>query len=864
MSSASAGDLLSDVEADLGGSAFTVGASTADRRAHLYAQLKAIDDEEDAQRKSVFVAKRSSLARRPQSAIEQARRFSRSDSLSTSFTPSFVAMGGKVLRFYAYFKETVSNSATESWRARKCAICYFLEDDSLRIDERKTKNSGLSQGPLLKRAVVYKGDGTPFQPEDFVVGNDVMIYGRCYHIVDADRATRSYALEELGFEIPEAEEYPESPHDVFVAERSLRVPPAVPITGERPPDKLAQFLQRDRQVLRFQALWDTRESQFDGEKREFTLHFFLSDDTVEVCESASSGSGRDAFPKLLARCKLPKGTEGAHIMPEDLLCGQYIRVFTRPLLLVSCDRFTTEWYKRELGVEQRKVLLPVEPGRHAGKSLKPPPYTIACFGGEEDSLMSCLSLQPKQPRKDYAKYVENDKKVIKFWAELAEPTADDVGREFIISFYLSDDTVSIYEPPQRNTGIVGGRFLERARYKLPVDGDRANARWVRPGDFRVGAEMRFMTIRGAPSHCFRLTRCDASTRALMSEKPELFPQNTVEQVASRLASRLLERRVPVRELFSQLDTDGSGAISRREFRELLDRWLADMDLHNALSPSDMQQLMDIYDTDGDGQIMYPEFCDAMITRAHGSAARGNTVQTVEKKLLEAMRVKTRQTGGGGISLRKLFRRSDPDASGFITFDEFSKLVKNQGFEVTASELAQLMIRYDTNGDGRIEYNEFCDKVYSSDYGVQDAYLGEATRSESAKSALSEEQRRLTTPTMHEYRERLRKAQFEEDEKQEVRRVMKLFCANFFSRKAALHRAFLAFDSHGTGKISARDFASALESTNNDFSATDKTLIVNTLYPSPDEKLDFAKLTAAMFKQDLAALSLATGNNTLPM
>ncbi len=45
----------------------------------------------------------------------------------------------------------------------------------------------------------------------------------------------------------------------------------------------------------------------------------------------------------------------------------------------------------------------------------------------------------------------------------------DQHRYFIISYFLCDDTILVYEPPQRNSGIIGGKFLERNRIKLPDD-----------------------------------------------------------------------------------------------------------------------------------------------------------------------------------------------------------------------------------------------------------------------------------------------------------------------------------------------------------------------------------------------------------
>lgn len=70
-------------------------------------------------------------------------------------------------------------------------------------------------------------------------------------------------------------------------------------------DTLKQFLDHDRKVLRFYCFWDDTESMF-GDPRELILHYFLADDTIEIREVIPPNSGRDALPKFLRRCKLPK------------------------------------------------------------------------------------------------------------------------------------------------------------------------------------------------------------------------------------------------------------------------------------------------------------------------------------------------------------------------------------------------------------------------------------------------------------------------------------------------------------------------------------------------------------------------------
>lgn len=58
-------------------------------------------------------------------------------------------------------------------------------------------------------------------------------------------------------------------------------------------------------MLRFYALWDDADSLY-GDTRPVTIHYFLSDDTVEVREMHKPNSGRDPFPVLMRRQKLPK------------------------------------------------------------------------------------------------------------------------------------------------------------------------------------------------------------------------------------------------------------------------------------------------------------------------------------------------------------------------------------------------------------------------------------------------------------------------------------------------------------------------------------------------------------------------------
>ena len=98
------------------------------------------------------------------------------------------------MRFHGYFKEHVVESRLENSRNRKITIFYYLEDKSIMLTEPKQVNSGVPQGAFLKRQVVLKDDGCPFMPDDFNIGEDTNIYGRCIRVFDCDEYTRNFYM----------------------------------------------------------------------------------------------------------------------------------------------------------------------------------------------------------------------------------------------------------------------------------------------------------------------------------------------------------------------------------------------------------------------------------------------------------------------------------------------------------------------------------------------------------------------------------------------------------------------------------------------------------------------------------------------
>lgn len=75
----------------------------------------------------------------------------------------------------------------------------------------------------------------------------------------------------------------------------------------------------------------------------------------------------------------------------------------------------------------------------------------------------------------------------------------DESRRFILCYYLSNDMINIYEKPSRNSGIIGGKFLEKTQIPKPGSSPD-NPEFYSPADFAIGA-----TVEGNNLHlkvCF--------------------------------------------------------------------------------------------------------------------------------------------------------------------------------------------------------------------------------------------------------------------------------------------------------------------------------------------------------------------------
>jgi Ca2+-binding EF-hand superfamily protein len=367
---------------------------------------------------------------------------------------------------------------------------------------------------------------------------------------------------------------------------------------------MQQFLENDKKVLRFYAVMDDLQTpQF--ERRPFVLLFFLADDQVEIRELYPLNCGRDNFPIFFRKGKLPAGpyqVDGPQSQPRkkseyvhghDMSVGMSIVLLGNfKFFIYDADEFTRQYFKEELGQELDCKIEVTLPDRSVPRATTPP-YTG--YGSWDDSMASVTHLIPKPPKKDFHKLFNNDGKILRFKAKFNNPKPEDQDRVFVISFHLQDDTLSIHEPPQRNLGIVTGKFLEKG-----VHMNQETGKLFTPDDLLPGN-----TVMVYNYHFF-IMDMDEYTRKMLEDPNTKLRNFDLESVLQKLRESMRQQFPLVRDIFRRFDADHQGVLKLPQFTQALAKF------GFTLSEAEASVLMRHFDKRQDGQVSYNEFCDALL------------------------------------------------------------------------------------------------------------------------------------------------------------------------------------------------------------------------------------------------------------
>lgn len=627
--------------------------------------------------------------------------------------PAWVAFDRQVLCFDAYFQEAVYEKREEQYRVRKCKIYFYLEDDSVQVIEPRAKNSGVPQGTLIRRHRIPKPpphDDEYYTVEDFNLNKEINLYSKVFKITDCDEFSRNF-LRKLGIRIPDNANAPDDPYSNYRKAMDESMQPMRPYEKH---DTLKQFLDHDRHVLRFYCYWDDSESMF-GDPREMVLHYFLADDTIEIREVIPPNSGRDAAPMFLRRGKLPKNVEalkqpgkvtdrtvlnvfgptghgGRYILDSlktgasptefyndsDLTLGAVLNVWGRKYLLVDCDDFTKEYYRTKYGIEEFPKIQYKQDG-YLSKGREWPPYNG--WGSEEDSLCSCMGLLPKPPRRDFIKFMEKDRRgldsnVLRFLARMDTTKPIDMDRRFIISYFLSDDTILVFEPPVRNSGIHGGKFLERSRIKKPDQPlySTKMSQYYLSDDLYVGAHVDFN------SHMFILIDADEYAFRYMEGNAREFSKADVNCIVSKIRAAVGGKSDEIRSFFMRNDPNGTGIIQYEQLGSLLRQMVSSVTDHEIMT----------------------------LARMYAERSAEDTVDT--RKLLAIAQEQLRKRNYEGFAkLIESFQQADQAKSGCLDGESIRNVFHAHHVPLPDDVLRAVMTLV-TNESGQVSYNDLVQQM----------------------------------------------------------------------------------------------------------------------------------------------------------
>ena len=607
-----------------------------------------------------------------------------------------------------------------------------------------------------------------YNPEDLRVGMDLNVYGRIFRITNANPFTRDYYKKTYGVTLSDSLPTPRNKID------HMRMGQGVHDWAQQNKDRngyfgredndvkrymeaqrgredrvhadapggTRRFLHNHGQILRFNLFWV--DEKIYGDEKRFHLNLYLEDNTIEVLY-AGNRNGYDPFKALIKRSRVPmpetvllgarawrgvNENKNRYIEPADLRVGNVIEILKRKMIIYDCTPATYAYYEEKHGVNMRPNRKSLSELKRPEKELAkntPPEYWLKGISTEEETLETWKKLRPRPLKRDERKLVKYEGKILKYKAVFTKPKyVPDRLREFIICYYLSDDTVRVFEVPQLNTGVTGGKFANRAKRRNPDTG-----KYFTPDDFDIGKTITINTFE------FTLQSCDKFTGEYKSGTYTLHKTMGVEEVERTLRDKVAKAAVNIRKSFRKADKDFSGYIDYDEFRIMLE----EMGIY--MTDTDLITLMRKYDGDGQGEISYAEFCHAMIPKdyvekgksAHAayndSGHDSNSFDAEEAaKYLAHMNKQTadREKGrrlnqllnefataffskGKESDARKAFKNFDVDNSGHVDRYEFSCALKaGVGVSVNESDIVLLEDTFYGDDIEELSYTTFIDFI----------------------------------------------------------------------------------------------------------------------------------------------------------
>ena len=156
-------------------------------------------------------------------------------------------------------------------------------------------------------------------------------------------------------------------------------------------------------------------------------------------------------------------------------------------------------------------------------------------------------------------------------------------------------------------------------------------------------------------------------------------------MTDQLIDQLTEQQIEdFKSAFALFDKDGEGTISVEEMGKV--KRSLGLNSSKFYTEAELQDLINEFDVDSDGQIDFDEFLILMARKMKES----NTEEDI----------------------RETFQVFDKDGNGFISAAELWQVMTIVGKNLTNKEVDEMIREVDTDGDGQVNYEEFVTNMMS--------------------------------------------------------------------------------------------------------------------------------------------------------
>uniref|UniRef100_T1JFL8 DM10 domain-containing protein n=1 Tax=Strigamia maritima TaxID=126957 RepID=T1JFL8_STRMM len=374
--------------------------------------------------------------------------------LANRSIPEVFSYDDKALRFYGYHKEITEGSPYEKYCIHPLIIIYCLKNDTIAVKEKPFTKNSLRESVLnlkVRQKIIKNKQGEFYHWRDLNVGINVSFYCRDIRIVNCDEWTTDF-YKSKGIIIGDAEEVPPDPYT------------------EKHQNDQFKFREYDNKALRFYCL--RKEPEAGRGVRPCVLMYFLSDRTIELCDSKSSSHPTDfdcdSLPPFIERQKILKDhineNLGGYYEPEDLIIGNTVYILGDKYLIYDCDQFTKDYYHHKMGIKDFCAVQVQLPEKLNTTGLI---FPHRSWGTVVDTFRKPLTTKP--PPHPTSKKIPWEQRhagiVFNYSAQMNSPIQEEKLRKFTIRCHIDKKTISIMELP--TPGFRGGLFLSQRRDFMP-------------------------------------------------------------------------------------------------------------------------------------------------------------------------------------------------------------------------------------------------------------------------------------------------------------------------------------------------------------------------------------------------------------